>query len=212
MLKPFAELYALDISGEVSQKPVKKKMEDGSWREICKLDYLSWATVLRLLHEHGAETVRYGNILSAEGHSLHLLSGHLPEVHVWVEIDGARYEITYPVIDGSKDVKMDYIAQSDVHNASQRAFVKCVAVNTGLGLRLWEKEDKEQPKEVKDDINAHNVLRVYDRLNEKFSRAVRKIGSEREVCALLELNQKQMRVMFQCLQVAHDVEQKIDAL
>ena len=143
MLKPFNELYQLDISRDIDQKPIKKKMKDGSWKEVGKLDYLSWATVLRLLYENGAESVRYGNILSVSGHSLHLLNGNLPEVHVWTEIDGKRNEITYPVIDGSRDVSMEQIAQSDIHNATQRAFAKCVAVNTGLGLRLWEKEDKK---------------------------------------------------------------------
>lgn len=212
MLKSFFELYQLDISKEINRKPIKKKMGDGTWKEVGKLDYLSWATVLRLLYENGAESVYYGNILSDAGHSLFLLEGRLPEVHVWIEIDGKRHEITYPVIDGSKDISMEYIAQSDIHNASQRAFVKCVAVNTGLGLRLWEREDAEQPKEIKDDINAHNVLRVYDRLNEKFSKAVQRMGSERDVYDVIGYSAKQVKLMFQCLQAADSMEKKLDSL
>ena len=47
MIKDFNELRKIDISNEVEQRD--------------DIDYLPWATCLRLLYENGAEKVRFGD-------------------------------------------------------------------------------------------------------------------------------------------------------
>lgn len=64
-------------------------------------------------------------------------------------MDGDHRELDYPVIDGARDISMDKLVQSDIHNATQRGFVKCVAINWGLGLSLWQKEENEEGKRRK---------------------------------------------------------------
>lgn len=165
MLKPFNELAALDISGYISKKPTFKKVGN-EFKKVGELDYLGWCDCDLLLHEHGAETVRYDNIPSESGHPVYTIEGRAPFIRVYVEIDGDRREITYPLIDGSKDIDPAKMEQSDVHNATQRAFVKCVALNWGLGLKLWQKEEREPPQNPKDDLSMHSAVMVKRRMEQ----------------------------------------------
>lgn len=167
MIQSFHDLYRLDIRDQISKKPVFKydPVQKKSVKTGQELDYLSWPDCLVLLYEHGAEKVEYGNCLNRDGHSLFLSGGALPEVRVFVAIDGDRRELTYPVIDGTKDISMEKLVQSDVHNATQRAFVKCVAVNWGLGLSLWQKEERTRPERV-DDLSAHNIFAIKQRIEQ----------------------------------------------
>ena len=174
MIKPFNELYQADVQEYIEKKPTfRYDKTKGKFVETeKKLDYISWVNAVILLHLNGAESVKYGNYYSADGHSLFLVDGKLPEVHIWVEVDGDRREITYPLIDGSNDINMEKITQSDIHNASQRAMVKCVAINWGLGLKLWRKEENETEsarKELKDveDISVHKIMKINERCQQR---------------------------------------------
>lgn len=167
-IKPFGELVKVDLSGKTAKKPVFKKAANGKLEKCGELDYLSWADCLAALYENGAEKVSYGNVRSNDNHPLFLINGEVPFVRVYVEVDGDRKELDFPVIDGSKDIKMDFLAQSDVHNATQRGFVKCVAINWGLGLSLWMKEEKsiEDTKTPGDDIFFHNAIAIKTRIEQ----------------------------------------------
>ena len=175
MIKPFNELYGLDISEYVSKKPTFRYNKNTQKTEATGkyLDYINWADCVILLHMNGAEIVKFGNLHTPEGHSLFLSEGGVPEVHVFVEIDGDRREITYPVIDGSTDIAMAKLVQSDVHNASQRAMVKCVAINWGLGLKLWNKTEKgfdeEKQKELSENLSAHSIFAIKRRVEEIYT-------------------------------------------
>ena len=147
-IKNFAELMELNLKEHISKKPILKK-EGGEWKKIGELDYLSWPDCLWLLHQNGAEKVIYGNVRSGADHPLFLIDGRAPFVRVYVEVDGDHRELDYPVIDGARDISMDKLVQSDIHNATQRGFVKCVAINWGLGLSLWQKEENEEGKRRK---------------------------------------------------------------
>ena len=185
MLKDFKPLSELDISQYVSQRAANKE-------RTKMLDYISWADMLILLHEQGAEQVRYGNLYNTQGHSVFLSPvNNAPEVHVFVEIDGARYELSYPVIQGVQDITMESLTQNKIHKATQRAFVKCVSINTGLGIKLWQKEEREgnQPE----DVSMYGSLK---RVKEKYSRAVKKLGNADSVNKALGLTRKQAENMF----------------
>ena len=167
MIKPFREMLGTDLSGRISQKPVfKKDKSTGQYKQVGTLDYLNWANCLALLYENGAERVLFGNVRSKEDHPLFLINGTTPFVRVFLEVDGDRRELDYPVIDGAANVTMDKLMQDDVHNATQRAFVKCAAINWGLGLSLWQKEDedKEKRRTPADDLEFHNIMAIKTRV------------------------------------------------
>lgn len=125
-MKSFDELFNLDISSKVK----KNKQNDG-------LDYLPWLDCFLLLKELGMMP-EYGVDEIQE-----LLSGQIV-VKVWVRIgDDVKY-ITYT------DAR-----SRDFEFIKQRAFVKCVAIGWGLGLKLWEKPVDAAMVEdgnLKDDI------------------------------------------------------------
>lgn len=185
MQKTFQELSEVDVSKYISQRAANKS-------GTKMLDYISWADMLILLYEQGAKKVRYGNLYNEHGHSVFLSPvNNAPEVHVFVEIDEERYELSYPVIQGVLDISMENLTQNKIHKATQRAFVKCVSINTGLGIKLWQKEEQEgnQPE----DATMYGSLK---RVKEKYSRAVKKLGNADSVNKALGLTRKQAENMF----------------
>ena len=191
-IKNFAELMELDLKEHISKKPILKK-EGGEWKKIGELDYLSWPDCLWLLHQNGAEKVVYGNVRSGADHPLFLIDGRAPFVRVYVEVDGDRRELDYPVIDGARDISMDKLVQSDIHNATQRGFVKCVAINWGLGLSLWQKEENEEGKRRKpsDDLEFHNIMAIKERVNRFITSKLQGGMSMEDVLSGLQLSQAQ---------------------
>lgn len=145
-LKQFKDLYAIDIAQHVKKKPTFFKEVKNGKSQFVKtpedkwLDYLEWSTVITLLYEHGAECVRYGCENNSNGYpAFYDNQGKNPFVRVWVRVDDEQFHLDYPVVDGSN--AKEYPNQSAIHYAQQRAFVKCVAINTGLGLKLWQKDE-----------------------------------------------------------------------
>jgi hypothetical protein len=143
-LKDFKELYKVNIKADIKKKPTFFKNDAGKLQKNPEnkwLDYLEWATVITLLYDNGAESVTFGCLKNSDGYPAFFVERKNPFVSIWVKIDDKRYEIEYPVIDGNK--VDDVPNQMTIHKAQQRAFVKCVAINTGLGLKLWQKEESD---------------------------------------------------------------------
>lgn len=141
MLKSYNELRKIDV------RPYCKK-RDG-------LDYLNWATCVQLLHDNGAEVVRWEPIPDpVTGSSLIMSSqtftdskgntNRCYETRIRVTIDDKAFEMQTPVMNGANPVKDNSMSQQRVWNSMCRAFVKCVAINTGLGFDLWLDEEKGQ--------------------------------------------------------------------
>lgn len=138
MLKSYEEMRKIDVTPYCEER-------DG-------FTYLNWAKCMELLHENGAETVSWLPIPDPEtGNSLRMSkqvftdkSGNTNrcyETRICVEIDGKQYEMQTPVMNGSNPVKDNSMSQQRVWNSMCRAFVKCVAIHTGLGFDLWLKEE-----------------------------------------------------------------------
>lgn len=145
MLKSYKELRKIDV------KPYCKK-RDG-------IDYLNWATCVKLLHENGAEIVRWEPIPDpATGSSLRMSNVEFKdkngntnrcyETRIRVTIDDKVYEMQTPVMNGANPVKDNSMSQQRVWNSMCRAFVKCVAINTGLGFDLWLKEESAEDMSI----------------------------------------------------------------
>lgn len=179
-LKPFAELFKLDLSAEVAKRPVKKNSKQ-------TLDYLEWANCIKLLHENGAENVKYGMIYNENGYPcFYNHNGESPFVRVWVEIDGEKYEEDYPVVNGIYVVSNPN--QLDINKAKQRGFVKAVAINTGLGLSLWIKEEHliNSDKDIQKELNQNETKSLNDQITSMFARALQKVGSKEQLYDILQ--------------------------
>ena len=116
------------------------------------LTYLNWAKCIDLLHEHGAEKVYFEPIPDEKtGSSLRMaevvfadknkVTNRCYETRIKVVIDDNEYIMQSPVMNGSNPVKDNSMSQQRVWNSMCRSFVKCVAINTGLGFDLWLKEE-----------------------------------------------------------------------
>ena len=156
-MKSFLELYKHSFGSEIRKKPTFFKDKDGTMKKTAEnkwLDYIEWATVLVALYKDaGATSVSY-----------------LSEIHpskpntlkITITIDEKEFKIDYPIIDGNSIIQSPN--QMQIHKAELRGFVKCVAIHTGLGLSLWQKEESilnelkpEEPKakeESEENVNA----------------------------------------------------------
>lgn len=167
MLKTYDELRKVDVS-----KYTEKR--EG-------FDYLNWAKCIDLLRKNGAEKVYFEPIPDDKtGNSLRMTeavftdgkngTNRCYETRIKVVIDDKEYFMQTPVMNGKNPVKDNSMNQNRVWTSMCRAFVKCVAINTGLGFDLWLKE--ESTKNFEDDIpEIENtpVTEVKKKLIEKYA-------------------------------------------
>lgn len=206
MLKSWNEMRNLDIS-----KYVKKR--DGA-------DYLPWASCLKLLYENGAENVRIIPVSNEKGSSLFMsdqtftdkngVTNRCYEVRVLVYIDDKDYTISYPVMNGIAPVRDNLMNQNSVHKAQMRAFVKCVAINTGLGFDLWL--DDADIEDDKDDLSKHSLFAIKERMQIAYTKAIKKGMSTRDIAAKLEMTEDEVKVYFTYFSQLDRFEQKLNAL
>ena len=135
-----------------------------SYEELIKVDvrqyceerdgftYLNWAKCIELLRQNGATEVYWEPIPDPQtGSSLRKTdiefkdknnnTNRCYETRIKVVIDDKEYEMQTPVMNGANPVKDNSMSQQRVWNSMSRAFVKCVAIHTGLGFNLWLKEE-----------------------------------------------------------------------
>lgn len=206
MLKSWNEMRKLDIS-----KYVKKR--DGA-------DYLPWASCLKLLHENGAESVQIIPEVNENGSSLFMSeqtftdknggTNRCYEVRLTVIIDGTPYKISYPVLNGIAAVRDNLMNQNAVHKSQMRAFVKCVAINTGLGFDLWlDDSDIEQDG---DDLTRHSIWAIKERMQIAYTRALKKGMSTKDIAEKLEMTEDEVKVYFTYFAQLNRFEEKLNAL
>ena len=206
MLKSWNEMRSLDISKYVKQRD--------------NADYLPWASCLKLLYENGAEKVTFVPLVNENGSSLFMSdqsfvnkngdANRCYEVRVAVEVDGNSYCISYPVMNGINPVRDNLMNQNAVHKAQMRAFVKCVAINTGLGFDLWL-DDADIADDV-DDLSKHNLWSIKERMQQAYTRAIKKGMSTKDIAKSLEMTEDEVKVYFTYFAQLHRFEEKLNAL
>ena len=206
MLKSWNEMRSLDIS-----KYVKKR--DGA-------DYLPWAECLKLLYENGAAKVEILPEKSANGSSLFMSeqtftdkngnTNRCYEVRVFVNIDGKVYGISYPVMNGINPVKDNLMNQNAVHKAQMRAFVKCVAINTGLGFDLW-RDDSDIENDA-EDLTKHSLWAIKDRMQIAYTNAIKKGMSTADIAKAVNKTEEEVRLLFTYFDQLNRFEQELNAL
>jgi len=171
MLKPYSELRKIDVLPFCE----KRKTADEEGKKI-EVPYLNWAKCKDLLHENGAEVVYYEPLIDERtGSSVFMTDtafvdsrgnrNRCFEVRVKIVIDDLDFVQNYPLLNGVYVIREDTINQLRVSNAQARAFVKGVAIRTGLGFGLWVSGDETtQQDDDSENLYFHNILKIKERV------------------------------------------------
>ena len=205
-IKSWNEMRSLDISKYVKQRD--------------KADYLPWASCMTLLYENGAEQVLLETLTDANGSSLFMCdqvftdknggTNRCYEVRIKVTIDDKVYLFSYPVMNGINAVRDNLMNQNAVHKAQMRAFVKCVAINTGLGFNLWM--DDADIENDTDDLSKHNLWAIKERMQQSYTRAVKKGMSTGDIAKAVNKTEDEVRLLFTYFDQLNRFEQELNAL
>lgn len=205
-IKRWNEMRSLDISKYVKQRD--------------KADYLPWASCLKLLYDNGAEKVLFETLTNENGSSLFMSdacftdkqggTNRCYEVRVKVTIDDKVYTFSYPVLNGINAVRDNLMNQNAVHKAQMRAFVKCVAINTGLGFDLWM--DDADIENDTDDLSKHSLWAIKDRVQIAYTNAIKKGMSTADIAKALNKTEDEVRLLFTYFDQLHRLEQELNAL
>jgi len=177
-LPPFEKLIEIEV-------PTEKR---------DKIDYLNWAKCVELLHENGAKVVWFEPICNENGSSLFMSNqvftdnkgntNRCYEVKVHIKIDDLEFDMNHPLMNGANPVKDNSLSQQRVWNAQTRAFVKGVAIRTGLGFKLWIKDDSS----AEEDLSKHSISKIRQRVLEKMTSLMKSGLSKDDVDQKLEEN------------------------
>lgn len=205
-IKSWNEMRKLDIS-----KYVKKR--DGA-------DYLPWSSCLKLLYENGAQEVHFEAMVNEDGSSLFKSdqtftdkngnTNRCYEVRIQCYIDGHAFHMSYPVMNGITPVKDNLMNQNAVHKAQMRAFVKAVAINTGLGFDLWC--DDSDLEDDTDDLTKHNLWAIKERLQQAYTRAIKKGMSTGDIAKAVNKTEDEVRLLFTYFDQLNRFEQELNGL
>ena len=191
MLKSFNEMRKIDVTPYI-------KKRDGA-------DYLPWATVVDLLHEHGAERVFFSPLHNDSGSSLFMSDisftdknnkvNRCYEVRIKITVDDDVFIYAYPLLNGINPVKDESLNQNVVFKAMARAFVKAIAIRYGLGFSLWSKEEIEDTSEG-EDLSKHHLWAIKERFQEEYTRLIKKGMSTGDIAQALEMTTDEVKLHF----------------
>lgn len=215
MIKSYAEMRKIDVLPLCE----KRKAKDDRGKDI-EVPYLNWAKCMDLLHENGAEVVYFEPCVNANGSSLFMSdqvfadskgnTNRCYEVRVKIVIDDLIFEAQYPLMNGSNPVKDNSLTQQRVWNAQTRAFVKGVAMRTGLGFGLWL--DDAESKSEEDDLNRHSLYSIKERMQIAYTKAIKKGMSTRDIASAVGMTEDEVKVVFTYFDQLNRFEQKLNAL
>ena len=218
MLKPYSELVKIDVLPFCEERETK----DDNGKKI-KVPYLNWAKCKELLHNNGAETVYFEPIVNEKTGST-LFMTDIPftdskgnqnrcfEVRVRIVIDDLDFVQNYPLLNGVYVVREDTINQLRVSNAQARAFVKGVAIRTGLGFNLWVKSDETTQSEGEENLYFHNILKIKERVERLITLKMDGGLSISDICKQLKIDEDQFNVYMKQYSILDRLEKAIQKL
>ena len=216
-IKSYAEMRKIDVLPHCELREAK----DDKGRKI-EVPYLNWAKCKELLHENGAETVYFEPCVNANGSSLFMSDqvfydkndtpNRCYEVRVKIVIDDLEFEVQYPLMNGSNPVKDNSLTQQRLWNAQTRAFVKGVAMRTGLGFGLWVSGDEADDKAPVEDLSSHSLWAIKERMQQTYTKAMVKGMSVSDIAKAVPKTEDEVRVLFTYCDQLHRVEQELNAL
>lgn len=216
MIKSFNEMRKIDVSPYCELREAK----DDKGKTI-QVRYLNWAKCKDLLHEHGAEKVIFEPVTCPNGSSLIMsdatfldkngVANRCYEVRVKVTIDDLVFESQFPLMNGSNPVKDNSLTQQRVWNAQTRAFVKGVAIHTGLGFDLWLNDDTGVDQE--EDLTKHHIFAIKQRFEIEYTNVLRgKKLTTREIAEKCGMSEDEVKVLFTFFDQLDRFEKKLLAL
>ncbi len=196
-LKSYAEMRKIDVLPHCDLREAK----DDKGKKI-QVPYLNWAKCKELLHENGAEVVYFEPCTNANGSSLFMsdqvfidkndITNRCYEVRVRIVIDDLEFEAQYPLMNGSNPVKDNSMTQQRLWNAQARAFVKGVAIRTGLGFGLWVSGDEMDDKKPEEDLSHHSIFAIRERMQQKCTELVKRGMTTKEIAQKLGINEQSL--------------------
>ena len=189
-IKSYAEMRKINVLPFCDQREAKN--DKG---QTIKVPYLNWAKCKELLHENGAEVVYFEPCTNANGSSLFMseqvftdknkVTNRCYEVRVRIVIDDLKFEAQYPLMNGSNPVKDNSMTQQRLWNAQTRAFVKGVAMRTGLGFGLWVDGDEAGDSSPIEDLNSHNLYAIRERMQRTYTELIKRGLSTGEIAKMM---------------------------
>lgn len=193
MLKPYSELVKIDVLPYCD----KREAKDDKGRKV-QVPYLNWATCKNLLHENGAESVYFVPLKAPNGSFL-FMSAEVENkdgrrtgcwfVSVEVHIDDRIFTMDMPLMNGSLVVYEDTLNQLRIANAHARAFVKGVAIHTGLGFSLWCTDKDTEPDP--DDLSGHSIMAIKRRIESELTAKMQRGMDMDDILSALRINRRQ---------------------
>lgn len=216
MLKSFNELRKIDVTPCCEMREAK----DDKGKTI-QVPYLNWARCKQLLHDNGAEVVYFEPCTNENGSSLFMSSevftdskgntNRCYEVRVKITIDELTFEAQFPLMNGSNPVKDNSLTQQRLWNSQTRAFVKGVAMRTGLGFDLWL--DDEESKSTEDDLSKHNIFAIKERFQQEYTKVLRdKHLTTKEIAEKCAMSEDEVKVLFTFFDQLDRFEKKLLSL
>lgn len=214
MLKPFNELYQLDVTPYCDMREAK----DDKGKKI-QVPYLNWAKCVELLHENGAEVVYYTPLRGPDGSYLFASKDVANKdgrktgcyfVSVGIHIDDLYFTMDMPLMNGSIVVYDDTLNQLRISNCHARAFVKGVAIRTGLGFKLWVNDKDTDP--APDDLSGHNINAIKQRIEQLITAKLQGGMNMDDIYHALGISKKQFDSTMLAFQNIQFIENKLRAL
>lgn len=213
-LKPFSELVKLDVLPFCD----KREAKDDKGKKI-EVPYLNWAKCVELLHENGADDVYFVPLKDATGS--YLFTSREVEnkdgrktgcyfVSVEIHIDDLVFTMDAPLMNGSLVVWDDTLNQLRIANCHARAFVKGVAIRTGLGFKLWSEDKDTDPSP--DDLSSHNIMAIKQRLEQLITAKLQNGADMDDIYHFLGISKKQFASTMLAFQNIQFIESKLRTL
>ena len=189
-IKSYAEMRKIDVLPYCDFREAK----DDKGKKL-QVPYLNWAKCKELLHENGANVVYFEPCTNANGSSLFMseqvftdkngVTNRCYEVRVRIVIDDLKFEAQFPLMNGSNPVKDNSMTQQRLWNAQTRAFVKGVAMVTGLGFGLWVTDDEAGDKSQIEDLSSHSIYAIRERMQQQYTKLVKRGLSTSEIAKMM---------------------------
>lgn len=213
-LKPYRELVKVDVLPFCEYREAK----DDKGKKI-QVPYLNWAKCVELLHENGAEVVYYTPLRGPDGSYL-FGSREVANrdgrktgcyfVSVEIHIDDLVFVMDMPLMNGSLVVYDDTLNQLRIANCHARAFVKGVAIRTGLGFGLWSTEkDADAPT---DDLSQHSIYAIKQRVEQFITGKLQSGMAMDDLLAGLGMSQKEFNRVMAVFGTIGELENRLRAL
>lgn len=219
MLKSWAEMLKVDVDKYVKTREAK----DDKGRKV-DIPYLPWAACVKLLYDNGAENVFFEPLTNENGSSLFMsdkeftdkygTTNRCYEVAVRITYDDKEFIQREPLMNGSNPVKDNSLNQHRIGNAQKRAFVKGIALKTGLGFNLWLNEANQDDNDnASDDKSWHSLKAIKERQLEKITELMKRGYTSKEIAQECGYDSDDdMRAIMSYFKVLQTYESKLNEM